>query len=209
MYSPWLEIPLADYEAHMSLPTVGQAQMLADQLAKLIEQQAPTSVAVIGCAGGNGLDRFESTCVERIVAVDINPKYIEACGIRYANRLPNLHLHCADVESRQLQFEPVDLIYAALIFEYTDGAATLATLKRNLRPGGVLAAVLQLEHAHQDAITPSVHRSLNALAAALRLVAPAELRAQASAAGFEIASARVIELPSGKQFLVQKFTASA
>jgi len=208
MYNPWLGIPLADYEAHMSLPTVGQARMLADQLAKLIEQHAPASAAVIGCAGGNGLDRFESTCVKRIVAVDINPKFIEACGTRYANRLANLHLHCGNVESRQLQFEPVDLIYAALIFEYTDIAATLATLQRNLRPGGVLAAVLQLEQVHQYAITPSVYRSLNVLAGSLRLIAPAELRAQASAAGFEIAGASTIELPSGKQFLLQKFMTS-
>ena len=26
--SPWLTIPLEDYEAHMALPAVGQAQML-------------------------------------------------------------------------------------------------------------------------------------------------------------------------------------
>ena len=30
--NPWLNIPLDDYEGHMSLPTVGQAQMIADQL---------------------------------------------------------------------------------------------------------------------------------------------------------------------------------
>jgi hypothetical protein len=30
--SPWLTIPLEDYEAHMALPVVGQAQMLAEQL---------------------------------------------------------------------------------------------------------------------------------------------------------------------------------
>src|SRR5271165_2155312 len=123
MHSPWLEIPLQDYEGHMSLPSVGQTPMLADQLEKLVGQHAPSSVAVIGCAGGNGLDRCESAGVRRVVAIDINPGYIAACKIRYAHRLPNLELHCADVESKQLQFEPVDLVYAALIFEYADIAA--------------------------------------------------------------------------------------
>src|ERR1700689_4786619 len=31
MRNPWLEIPLEDYEGHMSHPSIGQAQMLADQ----------------------------------------------------------------------------------------------------------------------------------------------------------------------------------
>jgi 2-polyprenyl-3-methyl-5-hydroxy-6-metoxy-1,4-benzoquinol methylase len=78
----------------------------------------------MGCAGGNGLEQFESTCVQRVVAVDINPKYIAVSRIRYANRLANLDLRCADVESPGLQFEPVELIYAALIFEYTSRRRT-------------------------------------------------------------------------------------
>jgi len=31
--NPWLTIPLADYEAHMTLPQVGQARLLADLFA--------------------------------------------------------------------------------------------------------------------------------------------------------------------------------
>jgi len=203
--SPWLTIPLDDYEAHMALPAVGQAQMLAEQLAILIERHAPASVAVMGCAGGNGLERFESTCVRRVVAVDINPKYIAVSKIRYANRLANLDLRCADIESPGLQFEPVELIYAALILEYTNTVATLATLKRNLRPGGTLAAILQLAHPQQHAITPSDYRTLKALSSAFKLVVPADLSAQASAAGFEFVDSSAIDLPSGKRFQLQTF----
>jgi len=206
MHTPWLEIPLEDYEAHMSLPSVGQAQMLAEQLGRMVALHAPRSVAVVGCAGGNGLDRLESPCVKRVVAVDINPHYIAACRSRYANRLPNLELVCADVESGQMQFEPVELIYAALIFEYTDTFATLAALKRNLRAGGTLVSVLQLTHSELPAITPSAYTSLMALASAFRPIVPADLCACASAAGFELAGSNPINLRSGKQFLVQTFT---
>jgi len=205
MHSPWLTIPLEDYEAHMSLPAVGQAQMLAEQLGKLVAQHAPTSVAIIGCAGGNGLDRLESTCVERVVAIDINPEYIAVCRRRFAKRLANIELHCADVESSQLRFEPVALIYAALIFEYADVVATLTTLRRNLRPDGTLAVLLQLTHADQRAITPTEYRSVSALARAFKLVAPADLRAAASLAGFEFDNSSRIDLRSGKQFLLQTF----
>jgi len=205
MCTPWQEIPLLDYEAHMSLPAVGQARMLADQLAQLIERYTPTSVAIIGCAGGNGLDRIDSTRVERVVAIDINPEYIAAAERRHAGRLANLDLRCADVQSERLTFDPVELIYAALIFEYVDISATLATLKRNLRPGGTLAVLLQLPHSDQRAVSVSPYRSLNRLISVLKLVAPDELRSRAMAAGFAVGSSDRIDLPSGKQFWLQTF----
>ena len=159
----------------------------------------------MGCAGGNGLDRLESTCVERVVAVDINPDYIAACGTRYANRLAKLDLRCANVESERLRFEPVELIYAALLFEYVNPAATLATLKRNLQPGGTLAAILQLADPQRHAITPSKYQSLNALSGVFKPVVPADLSARALAAGFEFVDSSRVDLPTGKQFQVQTF----
>jgi len=38
--SPWLEIPLADYEGHMALPEIAQARMLADELESAVRVQA-------------------------------------------------------------------------------------------------------------------------------------------------------------------------
>jgi hypothetical protein len=144
MHNPWLDISLQDYEGHMSLPSIGQAQVLADQFERLMKRELPSSVAVIGCAGGNGLDRIAAGAVGRVVAVDINREYIDETSRRYSNRLPCLDLHCADVQSDTLRFEPVDPYYAALLSRHSSSA--LATLKRNCRPGGVLAAVLQLPH---------------------------------------------------------------
>lgn len=74
--NPWLEIPLADYEGHMALPEVAQAAYLADTLERLVKDHAPQSVAVIGCAGGNGFDRLARTKVPRVVGADINPAYL-------------------------------------------------------------------------------------------------------------------------------------
>jgi SAM-dependent methyltransferase len=207
MRNPWLDIPLEDYEGHMSLPAIGQARMLADQLALLLKRELPTSVAVIGCAGGNGLDRIEPGQFERIVAVDINPDYIRAVEIRHMGRLTGLELYCDDIQSGSFQFKPVDLVYAALLFEYVDVAAALATLKRLCRPGGLLATLIQLPHSALHAISPSPYGSLNLLAPVMKLVAPVELARLAVAVGFSAVESQSVELPSGKQFLLQTFMA--
>jgi len=161
--------------------------MLADQFAELIDQHGPASIAIIGCAGGNGLDRIDSGFLGRIVAVDINPEYIAAARLRHGRRLENLELHCADIQSERLQFDPVELIYAALVLEYVDIPSTSATLKRNLRPRGTLGIVLQLPHSDQQTVSASSYKSLDKLASVLKLVAPEDLRAHAAAAGFSAA----------------------
>ncbi len=207
MPNPWLTIPLADYEGHMSLPSIDQAKMLADRFELLIGRIKPSSVAIIGCAGGNGLERIGSERVERIVGVDINPGYIEEARTRHARRLPHLELYCADVQSDLLQFGPVDLIYAALLFEYVDTTSAMATLRRNCQKNGTLATLLQLPNSTRPAVSPSPYASLNALAPAIRLLAPDDLCGFAAATGFAAADSEVIELPSGKQFCVQTFRA--
>jgi hypothetical protein len=200
MSNPWLQIPLEDYEEHMALPSIGQAQMLADQFERLVEQYRPASVAIVGCAGGNGLERIETGTIERIVAVDINPAYIEAVRQRHGQRFARFEPYCADLQSEALNFGPVDMIYAALLFEYVDAVSTLTTLKRNCRSGGMLATVLQLSHAEQAAISPSPYSSLSSLASVMRLVAPADLRNAAEAVGFVLEESQTLTLPSGKRF---------
>ena len=74
MKNPWLDIPLADYEAHMALPHVDQASLLSDVFADALSKYSPRAAAILGCAGGNGLDRVDVKQTERVVCVDINAK---------------------------------------------------------------------------------------------------------------------------------------
>ena len=69
MTNPWLAIPLADYEGHMASPAVGQAEMLADEFEALLKSHAPTAVALVGCAGGNGFDKAARAGVTRLVGI--------------------------------------------------------------------------------------------------------------------------------------------
>jgi SAM-dependent methyltransferase len=198
--TPWLEIPLGDYEGHMALPEVAQGAYLADTLERLVREHAPQSVAVIGCAGGNGFAQLAALRVPRVVGADINPAYLAVAKRRHSGNFQRLELVCCDIASADCTFEPVDFLFAALIFEYIDAPAGLEAIRRLLRPGGLVAIVLQLPHASIDAVTPSPFTSLAKLGPVLRLISPAEFERAAEQAGFSLRSSNRRVLGSGKAF---------
>jgi SAM-dependent methyltransferase len=203
--SPWLDIPLADYEGHMALPEVAQARMLADELESAVRQHAPSSVAIIGCSGGNGFERLIGTTVERIVGIDINPTYVAAAQARFGIHLPRLALYVADIQDALPNITPMEMIFAGLIFEYVDLRATMHNLRRLCAPGGTLVAVVQAPSAETNAVSPSPYRSLQRLAPAMRLRDAREMKDAAVEAGLAPATTRSLTLPSGKSFIVLSF----
>jgi Methyltransferase domain len=198
--NPWLEIPLADYEGHMALPQVGQAGYLAGTLERLVREHSPASVAVAGCAGGNGLRNLAAMNVPRVVGIDINPAYLAEAKRRYSGSFTCLELVCCDIASDECAIEPVDFIFAALIFEFAGLAGSLAFMRRLARPGAMLAAILQLPHPDIAAVSPSPFASVARLGPAVRLIPAAEFHTAAEEAGFAIASSVCQILPSGKAF---------
>src|SRR3989304_9695251 len=99
MKNPWLEIPLADYEAHMNLPEVAQAKFLGDVFGDMLKRHSPRSVAILGCAGGNGFEHLFTAETTRVVGVDINPEYIEEARRRFKDPLPGLELFAGNIET--------------------------------------------------------------------------------------------------------------
>jgi hypothetical protein len=205
MENPWLSIPLAEYEGHMALPEIGQAEMLAGELEFAVRQYFPKSVAVIGCAGGNGLDRLVESGIERIVGIDINPAYVETVRRRFRPRIPGLELHVADVQSMLPQIAPVDLIFAALILEYVDVPMTMRSFQKLCAPDGALVVILQSASPNVEKTSPSPYKSIQLLAPAMRLLDQGHVQERAIAAGFSLASSRVVSLRSGKDFVVLCF----
>ncbi len=208
MKNPWLEIPLADYEGHMAMPEVAQATLLGDIFERTLHEHVPVSVAILGCAGGNGFDRIDPKVTTRVIGIDINPAYVATARARYQRRLPGLDLIVADLQQDEVSIAPVDLVYAALLFEYVAADAVLASVVRLLKSGGFLTTVVQLPHADGPTVTPSPFTSLQTLTSCLRLVSPEFLRERAAAHDLtEVESVRVISL-GGKSFQVQSFVAA-
>ena len=193
----------------MESATVGQASMLAEEFQKLLNRYVPGSVAVVGCAGGNGFDSVVDAGVTRLVGIDINERYVADARKRYASAVAGLELYCADIQNEILALQPVDLVYAALVFEYVDVAAALRSISRMCRPNGLLAVVLQLPKQGVEAVTSSPFESLKKLKSIMRLVPPEELARSAQAEGFDGLSHETITLASGKQFAHLLFRLSA
>jgi SAM-dependent methyltransferase len=205
MPSPWLDLPLADYEGHMSAPDVGQAQLLADVFSDALEAFRPASVAVIGCAGGNGFERIDPLKVARVVGVDINRKYLEIASSRYSERFKTLELHCSDISLAHLGIEPVELIYAALVFEYVNVPLALQHLFVSCRDGGHLVALLQLPSPGVATVTPTAFGSVQRLSSILEYVDPLALQEMAHDTGFGLQHSVMVTSAVGKHFAVQTF----
>ena len=208
MSNPWLDIPLGDYEGHMALPEVGQARMLAGTLTELLRTHAPASLAIVGCAGGNGFAEATEAGVTRLVGIDINPAYLADAKARHTDLNVALELHCADIEQGVPAMPPAALVYAALVFEYVDLGRAVRHLRSICLPGGTLATVLQLPKAGTSEVSPSPFTRLEGLSAIMRLVPPENLREAGSEAGFVPHDEKLITLASGKQFCLQVFKRS-
>jgi SAM-dependent methyltransferase len=205
MQSPWLHIPLADYEAHMGSSDVAQTGLLADVFASVLRRYRPASVAVIGCAGGNGFDRIDPRTTARVIGMDINPEYLDATARRHSGSFREFVLHNADIAGDKPLLEPVDLSYAALVLEYVDVEAALRNLWSLCRETGRLVAVLQLPSAPLPAITPTAIPTIKRLAAVMKLVDPRALVELAGGIGFALLESTRVTSSTGKQFAVHVY----
>jgi len=205
--NPWLSVPLEDYERHMDLPEIGQALMLMEALATAVREFRPTSVAIAGCAGGNGIVRIAAMGVGRIAGIDLNAEYLAAVHQRLGRWVPGLELHLADLQTGVPDCAPVELVFAGLILEYVEVAATLKVLHTLCAPGGALVIVLQRPCETQAAVSDSPYRSLMALESIMHLRDPDSVTVTAQAAGFTPIASRRVALESGKAFEVLTFRA--
>jgi hypothetical protein len=162
MSNPWLAIGLEDYEGHMGSDNVRQLAALSDLFKRALDLCAPESVAVVGVAGGNGLDRVDPSVTKRIIGLDVNARYLAAVRQRYGS-LPGLELCCADLADAPLSLSPVQLVHAALIFEHTGLGRCLENTLSLVAPGGKLSVVLQLPSTAEQGVTPTRYASMQAL----------------------------------------------
>jgi SAM-dependent methyltransferase len=200
--NPWLEIPVSDYEGHMGSSEVGQSPVLNQIFADTLAEFSPQHLLIIGCAAGNGFEHVDPNLIRRIVGVDINPDYLETLKERYGARIPNLELVCSDLIRCSFERGSFDLIHAALIFEYLRPGDVLPKLVRWLKPGGVLAVVLQRPSQTSKEVSETPYTSLKALESIMRLVDPAVLRNLANKSGLQEVRSREVELKLGKKFCV-------
>ncbi len=204
MNSPWLNVPLADYEGHMALPGIEQAQLLSDIFSSTLAQFSPRSIAVIGCAGGNGFDRIPPA-ISRVVGVDLNPRFVAETEARFKDKISNLELMVGDIQSHEVAFAPVDLIFLGLVLEYVNIESVIPRMPSMLTARGHMVTVLQLPTVGDQQVSPSPFASVQPLGEVIHLVQPVQLQRSAEAQGFVQLESRNVVSKGGKQFQVQVF----
>jgi SAM-dependent methyltransferase len=202
MLNPWLQIPASDYEDHMSLPEVAQAQALNRLMASALTEYTPTSIAVIGCTTGNGFEHIDTTRTCRVVGVDINPTYLAMLETRYAGKIPNLELIKADIAAPDFQIDPVSMVFAGLVFEYVEVANALYGIYRSMARGAILVAVLQLPSPESAPVTATRYKSLELLSPIMNLVSPSGFSNMCCRVGLQKIKTDTIPLKKGKAFFV-------
>ena len=199
MSNPWLNIPLADYEGHMRSDEVQQLDALSELFAAALERCQPTSVAVLGVGGGNGVDRIDSGITKRVVGLDLNARYLNEARKRYGGAC-NLSLHCVDLREEQVELEPVRLVHAALVFEHAGIDRCLENAVSLVDGGDALCAVLQLpsQQAEQE-IGSSNFPSMLTLKDNFALVDPISLERKLARVGFRMTHDVLRPVPAGKR----------
>lgn len=206
MANPWLDVPLSEYEGHMESPEVRQLNALSELFAEAMGQCRPSSVAILGIAGGNGLEHIDTTITTQIVGLDINPEYIEAVSERYLH-LPGLELYCVDLSRQRIELKPVQLVHAALIFEHAGAGMCLENGISMVIPGGNLSVVLQLPDESGQAGVASHFPSIEHLKSCFSLISPAWLCESLAGHGFRLHYQTKRALPAGKGFCMGIFSA--
>lgn len=199
MTNPWLEIPASDYEGHMNSPSVAQLSFLAATFKDSLNRYASDTVALLGCATGNGLEYIDNASTHQVTAVDIHPGYLKILRERYADTILGLEILKDDLSHCHLAEGTYALIFAGLVFEYLDPQALLRKIAQWLRVGGILVGILQLPTAGSS-VTETPYTSLKSLNAIMKLVDPQEFKDVARRAGLTACDESVTTLETGKSF---------
>lgn len=197
--SGWLQVPLADYEGHMTAVGVEQLAPLASLFREALAHTSPESVAILGIAGGNGLEHIDPAITSRTVGIDISAEYLDVVAQRHP-RLHALELHHHDLAKGPIEIPPVDLVHAALIFEHAGTGECLENALRLLRASGRLSVVLQLPSARQAEVAPTGYASLQSLAETFQLIDPEWFIETLATRGLRLEREFRHPLPSGKAF---------
>jgi SAM-dependent methyltransferase len=203
--NPWLKVPWQDYEGHMGSPGVSQLEMLGQLFCDALHRFRPEKVAVIGCATGNGFEHIDPAITNQVVGIDINAEYLDVLQDRFAGQIPELETRCGDIMEIDLNHNHFDLVSAGLVFEYVDAPVAVSRISEWIRPGGVLAVVLQLRSPDLPEISSAGFNSLDNLSEVMQLVEPAAVHAAAGFSGLREVFSQSQILESGKSFWVGHF----
>jgi SAM-dependent methyltransferase len=197
--NPWLDIPFSDYENHMT--EVGQSQILSRIFADCVRDYKPASIALLGCATGNGLENITHQQIRSVHAVDINPDFLDLVNQRFAGTIPGLSTHCIDLQNEGLPFSGIDLIFCGLLLEYVSPETVIPEMAEVLDLSGVIVFVIQ-QSLNSSFVTKTRFNSLEKLSGFGREINSEDLSVILSKSNLSVDKSVEIQVNESKFFRV-------
>ena len=172
--------------------------MFLNQLTKkYLDIVKPKSVLFLGIAGGNGLEHVDNNITYSVIGIDINQQYLEHTRTRYCRGIRNLKLINLDISESSDSICKSELIWAALILEYTGVEKALEFSRNNITYGGSLIVTIQSNNGVQSISLTGVE-SVNIISSVFQLVNPDSFLVNAKELGFVLIDCEENFLPNGK-----------
>ena len=189
----------------MGSPGVQQLTALSELFKRTLDLCLPESVAVLGIAGGNGLEQIDCAVTKRIVGVDINARYLDEVQRRFC-KLAGLELRCLDLGGCGLSLAPVALVHAALFFEHAGLGLALRNALSLVSPGGRLSVILQLPGPDEQSVACTCYTSMQSLKDDFTLIDMTEFQSLLESKGFRLIEQDYRSLPAGNALWLGVFT---
>ena len=204
--NPWLDIPLEDYERHMSHHMVGQSILLNSLTKKYLDETKPETAVFLGIAGGNGLEHIDINITRSVYGIDINPDYLDTAFIRYKQTIPFLQLVNLDIVKHPESICKADFVWAALVLEYTGIDKVFEFCTNNIRKDGHLVISIQSNNNRQS-VSPTGIESIKKAGEIFSIVNPENLLSKAAETGYRLIGKEENALPNGKSIITFHFVA--
>ena len=195
--NPWIEIPLEDYENHMSHSSVGQLQVLNSLTQKYLNIIQPKTCVFLGIAGGNGLEYIDNKVTKKVIGIDINQDYLNTTSERYSDKIDVLDLINLDIIENTEAICEADFIWAALVLEYTGVEKALEFVKNNLQIGGHLIVSIQSNNGVQY-VSQTAIESVKKVGNIFQLIDSEILLTKAEEMGLKLIDNEDFVFPNGK-----------
>jgi len=195
--NPWYNIPLEDYERHMSHYMVGQAALLNRLTKKYLDEIKPVTAIFLGISGGNGLEHIDNSITKTVYGIDINPEYLNTANKRYGDSIGSLRLLNLDIVKHSETICQADFIWAALILEYTGVDKVLEFSNNNLHKDGHLVVSIQSNNSQQT-VTNTGIETIKKAGELFSLVDPENLLSKAAENGYRLIANEENILPGRK-----------
>lgn len=195
---PWKEITLDDYESHMKLDKVKQLQTLEDMMKDQFHRYPISTTIIMGIAGGNGLCHVHPS-LKKVIGVDINEAYLNACVQRYPSLGDVFEPICVDITQDVSVLPKAEMIIANLFLEYV-GYACFQKAVLQISPM-VVSCIIQVNDTDEFVSDSPYLHAFDRLEEVLHEIDEPGCHQMMEAIGYVFTHKSIRSLPNGKHLM--------